>query len=207
MMKQSRTFVFGSALASSALLLSGCLSSILPDPAPAPVVYRLSTIENTVEAKPDAMVLRIDRPSAPIIFMGQDVVVSPDGQRMATASQALWAEPIPSLIQSSLFDVLSTRENIIGVLPTTGARTTHRSHITVRNFEARFDRGPESAPLAVVQYTVTVSDASTRDLIGTHDVRKTVRADAANVSSIVKAQDEANQQAMEDIADWIEGLR
>ncbi|MGJ8563723.1 MAG: ABC-type transport auxiliary lipoprotein family protein [Alphaproteobacteria bacterium] len=185
-----------------AVLLGGCLSSVLPDPAPADVIYRFKNPGDTVAANVDAIVLRVDRPTAPAALMGHNVVVSPDGQRLATAGKARWAEPVPSLIQNSVFDIFSMRPDIVGVLPTSGARTSHRIHLTVRNFEAQFDRGPESAPLAVVKYSATVSDASTRNLVGTYEVRKAVRADAASVSGIVFAQDEANREAINEIADW-----
>lgn len=186
----------------SAVFATGCLSSIIPEPAPADIIYRLTSPGDAVPSNPDAILLRVDRPTAPAALMGHSVVVSPDGQRLATAGQARWAEPVPSLIQNSIFDNFSTRADIVGVLPTSGARTSHRIHVTVRNFEAQFDNGPESAPLAIVKYTATVSDASTRDLIGTHEVRKSVRAAAATVSAIVDAQDQANKDAVTEIADW-----
>mgnify|MGYP000492369579 CR=1 FL=1 len=194
-------------LISAALVSGGCLSSIIPDPAPADSIYRLITASNVAVPTPDATVFRIDRPTAPAALMSYNVIVSPDGQRLASASQARWAENIPSLIQTSFFDMLSTRESIVGVLPTSGARSDLRAHITVRNFEALFDNGEASAPLAVVHYTATVSNATSRVLIGTLDVRKTERANAPNVSSIVAATNSANTAALSDIADWMEGLK
>ncbi len=206
MIKTSMKRAYALPLLASSLILGGCLSSVLPDPAPADVVYRLSSLGSSAVPASGAIVVRIDRPAVPNVLLGQSIVVSPDGTRMATAGQARWVEPVPSLLQNSFFDTLSARENITGILPTAGARTTHRAHITVRNFEARFDQGETAPPLAVVHYTVTVSDAASRDLIGTHDVRKTERAGSPSVSAIVRAQDRANHAAMEDIADWLETL-
>ncbi len=199
--------LFKWVLVPAALLSAGCLSSIIPDPAPANTMYRLSTTGDVVMPAVDALVFRIDRPTAPAALMGTDVIVSPDGQRLASASQAQWSENIPSLIQTSFFNMLSTRKDIVGVLPASGARSLYRAHLTVRNFEAQFDNGDKSAPLAVVHYTATVSDAASRDLIGTFDVRKTQRASAPNLSAIIKAQTRANDAALSDIADWMEGLK
>lgn len=195
-----------SCMAGVALMLGlgGCLSSVLPEPAPADSIYRLTPISQTQQPAEDAMVVRVDRPTAPKVLMGQKVVVSPDGRRLAHAGQARWAQAIPDLIQSSFFDMLGTRPGIEAVLPTSGARTDTRVHLTVRNFEAQFDQGPESAPLAIVQYKATLSDAATRNLIGTYDVRKTARAYAPSVSAIVEAQDKANADALAEIADWLE---
>lgn len=199
-------FLKASAVMLSALLVGGCLSSLIPEPAPADIVYRLSSVGGSVPANEDAMIVRVDRPTVPTILGGKYIIVSPDGQRVATASQAVWSEPVPTLIQNSFFDALAARRKLVGVLPTSGARSTHRAHLTVRNFEARFDRGEDAAPLVIVHYTATVSNASSRNLIGTFDVEKTERAATRAVSSIVNAHHAANRAAMTDIADWMESL-
>jgi len=51
---------------------------------------------------------------------------------------------------------------------------------------------------------VTLSNASDRKLLGTYDIKKTVRSSDIRVSTIVEAMDKANQQALNSIADWLE---
>ena len=80
-------------------------------------------------------------------------------------------------------------------------------HLTVKGFEAQFDQGESSAPLAVVHYGVTLSNASNRNLLSSYDVRKTIRANEVRVSEIVRAMDTANQQALSEIIDWLERSR
>ncbi|WP_371398326.1 ABC-type transport auxiliary lipoprotein family protein [Fretibacter rubidus] len=191
------------AVALTTLPLSGCVSSILPDPAPADIVYRLSTQTASVAANADAAVMRVDRPAVSKALRGEDIVISPDGRRLAVAEQARWAEALPDLIQDSMLDVLSARADLVGVLPTSGARTEYRVHLTVRSFESNFDNGQGSAPLATVHYAVTFSNSSTRALLGTYDVRKTQRASSFSVPAIVEAQDSANLEALTEVADWI----
>jgi len=186
-----------------ALSLGGCVS-ILPDPAPAEAIYRLSLAQQNVPQGPTATVVRIDRPSAPSIFETQDILVSPDGRRLASASGAMWSEAIPVMIQSSFLDVLGQRAELVGVIPSSGARTDTRVHLTVKRFEAQFDQGEERAPLAVVHYSVSLSNASNRNLLGSYDVNKTVRASEARVSTIVEAMDKANREALNAVADWLE---
>jgi len=157
-----------------------------------------------VTANDDAFVVRVDRPQASIVFQTRDIVVSPDGQRLSTVAQAKWAEVMPVLIQQAFIDVLEARPNLVGVMPASGARTDTRLQITVKNFEAQFDRGPDTAPLAVVDFTVTYAKASNRNYLGTHSVRKTHRAEAASVSAIVDAISKANKAALTDITDWLE---
>ncbi|WP_416879065.1 ABC-type transport auxiliary lipoprotein family protein [Litorimonas sp.] len=186
---------------SAAVFMSAC--SILPEPAPADTIYRLPAMSESVTNDLDAVVIRIDRPSAPIVFQNRDVVVSPDGQRLASASQAKWSEITPILVQNSFIEVLSARPDIIGVLPSSGARTDTRVQLSIKNFEAQFDQGPNSAPKAVVRYLATFADASDRSFIGTFETVKTKRTKAATVSSIVEAISIANQEALSDVADWL----
>ncbi len=183
------------------LSLSAC--SVLPDPAPADTIYRLTTSPDSVTSNADAAVIRIDRPSAPIVFQNRDVVVSPDGQRLASASQAKWSEITPILVQNAFIEVLAARKDIIGVLPSSGARTDTRVQLTIKNFEAQFDQGQQSAPKAVVRYSATFANASDRSLIGTYETTKMKRANAASVSSIVEAISMANREALSDISDWL----
>ncbi len=196
----------GIALASLALVMGGCIS-VLPDPQPADLVYRLQAPAAAVSANEDAIVFRVDRPTAPVALFRDDIVVSPDGQTLAIAGNAKWAQAIPDLIQHSLTHELASRPDLIGVLPTSGARTTHRVHLTIRNFEAVYDQGADNAPLVKINYMATVSDASTRNLLGTHSVEHSQRASANTISSIVAAKSNANQAAMNEISDWLVTLK
>ena len=188
----------------AAALLSAC-ASIIPEPAPANTVYRLSASTQDLVVMPnaDAIVLRVDRPTVPRPLAGNKITVSPSGDRILSASGAEWSEKVPDLIQGSVLDVFSARPGIIGVLPVSGARTELRIHLSVRNFEAIYDNGQGSAPMAVVRYTATLANASNRDLIGSFDVRKTERARSNRIAEIVRAQDRANAAAINAIADWV----
>jgi ABC-type uncharacterized transport system auxiliary subunit len=138
------------------------------------------------------------------VFQGKDVVVSPDGRRLVSVAEASWAESIPDMVQNSFVDIMAERPGIVGVIPSSGARTDTRVHLTIKSFEARFDNGENASPLAVVHYAVTLSNASNRNLLSTYDVKKTVRSSDIRVSTIVEAMDRANQQALNEIADWLE---
>jgi len=166
-----RFFILTSALS---VALAGCVS-VLPDPKPADIVYRLDTANSPVQPAENAKIFRVDRPTAPSSLIRDEIVVSPDGRTLAVVQNANWSQSIPDLVQNSLMKELATRQDIIGVLPTSGARTSHRVHLTIQNFEANFDNGTENAPIAIVQYLATVSDAGTRNLLGTLAVMKSER--------------------------------
>lgn len=183
--------------------LSACVS-LLPEPAPADNIYRLNVARERVPQTASAKVIRVDRPSASIVFETQDIIVSPDGRRLAVAGGAKWAEVIPVLVQEALVDVMGQRPNLVGVIPSSGARTNTRIHLTIKSFEARFDNGEANAPLAVVHYSVTLANAADRNFLGSFDVEKAIRADAPRVTAIVDAMDEANKAAMNAIADWVQ---
>lgn len=191
------------ALAAS---LSACVS-ILPDPAPAPSVYRLTSSAEAAAKTVTAEIIRVDRPTASQIFNSSDIVVSNGGQTLSAIAQAKWSEATPVVIQDAMIDALGSSPEFIGLLPTSGARTETRLHLVVKNFEAEFDNGPENAPLAIVQYRVTYSRADDRSLLGTHMVRETMRANSINVSSIVDAIETANDVAMDEIVKWLEAQK
>ena len=202
-MMNKRSAIKGLFGATAAAVLPGCVS-LLPDPAPADSVYRLFVARERVPQKATALVIRVDRPSASNVFETQDILVSPDGRRLAVAGNARWAEVIPVLVQESLVDVMGQRPNLVGVIPSSGARTDTRIHLTIKSFEARFDNGQDNPPLAVVHYSVALANAADRNFLGSFDIEKTVRASEARVTSIVDAMDEANKQAMNAIADWVQ---
>ncbi|MEM7729771.1 MAG: ABC-type transport auxiliary lipoprotein family protein [Pseudomonadota bacterium] len=189
------------AIAAGAFFVAAC--SILPDPAPANIVYRLALSGEGVMPAPGATVIRVDRPSASSVFNGKSIVISPDGRRLSRAAQAEWTEGTPTMLQETLVDAFSRVPGIIAVLPQSGTRTDTRIHMTIKNFEAQFDRGEDAAPLAVVRYNVTLANATDRRLIDTFSTLHEVRADAARVSSIVLALEDANEAAMRDIVQWV----
>jgi len=182
--------------------LSACVS-LLPDPEPADLVYRIDNNVNFVEAGANAPSLRIDRPTVAIALRGRDIIISQADRSLSVASGAMWADDIPTLVQRSLFDTLSGASDVIGVLPNSGARPQYRMSVNVLNFEALFDQGEGNAPLAVVAYSTVLSDASSRKLLGTFSTKKTVRATEGRVSSIVRAKSQANAQAMDEIKNWV----
>jgi len=184
------------------LSLGAC--SVLPEPAPADSIYRLTSLTESIQASSQATIIRVDRPVASVVFQSRDIVVSPDGQRLASAAQAKWIETMPTLIQSAFVDVLANNENLIGVIPASGARTDKRVQLTIKNFEAQFDNGEDAAPLAVVRYAVTYANSSNRALLGTYTVEAKQRAGANTVSDIVNAISTANNKALMDVAEWVE---
>jgi len=189
-----------------AVSLSGCLS-ILPNPDPAPTLYRLGSNFTIAEQSQSAELVRVDRPAASQVFSTNDIVVAKSGQKLSVVAEANWAESMPTLIQSTMIDALTSSPKFIGLASTSGANTETRLNLSIQNFEANFDNGQRDAPLAVVSYRVTYTNVRDRKLLGTHVVSQSRRADSINVSSIVRAIEDANQAAMVDIVQWMESRK
>lgn len=185
--------------------IGGCVS-VLPEPDPANAIYRLSSNLQKAEYNASAPVIRVETPSADRLVGTRRIVVSPDANRMAIAGGAEWADSLPKLIQKSLVENLASRSDVTGVIPRVGAKADYRIHINVDNFEARFDNGPQGAPLVIIAYTATFAESGSRDLLGTRQFTTTQRANGYAVSEIVSAMNSANNSNLDEMADWITGF-
>jgi len=108
----SRTLI-PTGLTIMGLCLSGCFS-VLPDPKPANIIYRLSSDMSPVAKLPTAEAIRIDRPLASQVFNSNDIVVTSDGQKLSVIAQANWAETAPVMIQSTMIDALGQSPKFTG---------------------------------------------------------------------------------------------
>jgi cholesterol transport system auxiliary component len=199
----NKSTTIGAAILAAGLMLSGCFS-ILPEPKAAPTVYRL-TVPAPVqsEASAGASVVNIEYPTSPRALSGTDIVLSPDGRRLTSAAAANWSEAVPSQLRNILIDTLSQDGQVIGVIPKGSTRVPYRLNMDIRRFEAVFDNGEESAPNAIVQLNLSLTDTKTRKLMGVHTITKTARASMPSVSAIVDAQDKATRDAMQEISSWL----
>ena len=190
------------AIILASVLLSAC--SVLPKPKPASTIYRLS-IPAEFSAAPitQSKVVNIEYPTASKTMSGVDIIVSPDGRRLASAAGAQWAEPVPALLRNALIDILARNQNVTGIIPKGNTRVPYRLNINIRRFEAVFDQGEEAAPNAVIQLTLSLTETKARQLIGSYSVKAQKRADAPSISAIVHAQDVVAQKAMQDVSLWL----
>ena len=207
-MRYFHTFIQGfraSLVLILGLSLTACFS-ILPDPKAAPTVYRL-TVPQAVSSNliEQAYVVNIEYPTSPRALSGTDIVLSPDGRRLTAAAAANWSEAVPSQLRNLLIDTLTQDGQVVGVIPKGSTRVPYRLNIDIRRFEAVFDNGEESAPLAMVQLNLSLTDTKSRKLIGVKTITSQSRADYVSVSSIVEAQDAATRDAMQEISAWLSG--
>jgi len=187
----------------SALLCASCVS-LLPEPAPAPSIYRLTQSPVSAEPISGAPSLRIAVPDAETALQGADVVVSPDGRRLAFAAGARWSQPIPELLQDAAMQSLAQSGNLITITPPTVVRADYTLEPVIRAFEASFDRGEEAPPLAKIRILVTLTDMKSRQVIAKKEFYGEQRATEVRVTSIVNALDSLTQTVMAEMAVWTE---
>lgn len=195
----------GGICIAAALMISGCVS-LLPEASSAPSIYRLSMPPAAVDANANAPVIRVATPAASRALSGADIVVSPDGTRLAFAQGAEWAETIPRLLQNAALSAMAQNPNIRTVTPPTVARANYALELHVRNFEGNFDRGENSAPIVIVRITATLTDLTNRSVVGNKEFMANVRASERRVSSIVAAQDDAARQVMDALSLWVDSM-
>jgi len=135
-----RKLFFCLAMLSSLNVTACSVSNILPEPAPANKIYRLTAPDAVMlsldETTSNGYTVRIDRPNAAKALQGYDLLVVQDDNQLVSIEGAEWADSLPTLIQRSFLTHLDARPDFTGLLPTSGARSTYRVHITIRNFEA-----------------------------------------------------------------------
>ena len=184
-------------------VLGACVS-VLPEPEPAPTVYRLAIpVHPSVDKSESPITINVERPDAPAMLSGHDIVVSPDGRRLSTAAGAIWEAPIPQLLRSAVVDTLADNSRLVGVIPKGSTRVPYRLNMDIRRFEAVFDHGEQAAPNCIVHLNVSLTETKGRKIVGAHTIYVERRAAGRNISSIVAAQDLATKAAMDDLETWL----
>ena len=190
----------------AASLLGGCLSSLLPDPGDAPLVYRLIDPAAGQGKVPGAAVVRVDNVSSPSTYKTNDILLLTADGTLSAASGARWSDDIPEILQDAMLTRLANSDEFIGIIPVAGARSSLRLHLDTREFAASYLEGDLAPPTAVVHVYATVSEAASRNFVGSFDSVARVRAVDNRVSAIVDAQSVATEQALDAVVEWMENL-
>jgi len=114
------------------------------------------------------------------------------------------SQPIPELLQDAAMQSLAQSGNLITITPPTVVRADYTLEPVIRAFEASFDRGEESPPLAKIRILVTLTDMKSRQVIAKKEFYGEQRATEVRVTSIVNALDSLTQTVMAEMAVWTE---
>jgi cholesterol transport system auxiliary component len=190
------------ALGACGLALGGCIS-LLPKSKPAQL-YRFgqpATAEAPAARAASVGVFRANggfqRESA------GDRLLTITGDRVAYIAQARWVAPAEVLFQqsvSSAFDNASGRVRLIS--RGEPAHSDYVMRLDVRNFEARYDDGPQAAPTVLVRVRAAITHDGNRVVIDDQVFEARVRADDNRVGAIVAAYDRALAEVLGKLVAW-----
>jgi len=187
-----------------ALSLAGCIS-LLPKSKPAQL-YRFG--ENHVTAPDPAP----PTTSAVGVFWGGgafqresagDRILTITGQKAAYVAGVRWVAPADVLFQQSVERAFEAKGGPVRLIQR-GARgsTQYVLRMDVRNFEARYDGGPNAAPTVLIRVHAALVRDRDSQLVSAEVFEATARAQDNRVGAIVQAYDEALAQVLDKAVAW-----
>lgn len=189
-------------IALSALSVSACIS-VLPEVEPS-AVYRLSSPEpRTGNAGIEPVIVQVQRPVAPAGLSGDEIAIAVAEDQLAYMAGARWIAPTPVIIQSLIVDTFHAgNDGVEPVRPTDAIRGRFELRIDVREFEAFYDRGDNSAPLVRVRMAARLIESDGRELVASQVFSSDVRASANRAGAIVDAFNSASTEVANELARW-----
>ena len=125
------------------------------------------------------------------------------GTEIAYIAGARWISPAPDMVQELVLDTFDRElAGHTAARPADGVNARYVARLELRHFEAVYDRGNSSAPLARVGLRVRLVDDEEGNLLGVTTVRGEARANANRQSAIIEAFSQASREATRDLASW-----
>lgn len=189
-------------IALSALSVSACVS-LLPEVEPVSI-YRLSSPEpRESSAGIEAVIVQVQRPMAPSGLSGDEIAIAVAEGQLAYMSGARWIAPAPVIMQNLVIDTFHTgADGVEPVRPADAIRGRFELRLDLREFEALYDRGQESAPVIRVRMAARLIESDGRELIDSRVFAADVRASANRAGAIIAAFNEASTSVARDLARW-----
>lgn len=185
-----------------ALALSGCIS-LLPKSKPAQL-YRFGpspTVSAAPRGAPGANAVAVFRSNGTFQEeAADDRILTITGGKAAYIAQSRWVAPAAVLFDqavSEAFDASPVRLIARGQQ----GRFAYALRLDVRNFEARYDAGPDGAPTVVVRIHAALSRAD-QSIVGEQMFEAKATAADNRVGAIVAAYNSALGEVLGKIVGW-----
>lgn len=190
------------AVTGLALSLSACIS-LFPKSKPA-TLYRFDgrSTEATASAvsSPRAQIGILRATSLFNRAAAGDRILTVTGDQVAYIADARWASPAVSLWDEAAAQAFDLNTGPARVVHRgESARFDYAMRLDVRNFEAVYDRGPESAPEVLVRVQMSLTRPGDQTLVEDRTLEARVRAGDNRVSAIVAAFDQAVAQVLTEV--------
>lgn len=191
-----------SLIALSTISVSACVS-ILPEAEPV-AVYRLSSPEpRQVPDGIEPVIVQVQRPLAPAGLSGDEIAIEVQEQHLAYMEGARWIAPAPVILQNLVIDTFHAgADGVEPVRPSDAIRGRFELRMDLREFEAAYDRGSDTAPLIRVRIAARLIESDGRELAASEVFSADVRASANRASAIIEAFNTASSQVAVDLARW-----
>mgnify|MGYP001442267441 CR=1 FL=1 len=190
------------AIGALTLALSGCIS-LLPKTKPAHL-YRFGqpmTAETVIAPQGRVGVFRTNatfqRESA-----GDRLLTVTDGQ-VAYIAETRWVAPAAVLWDEAVLAAFDADPGPVRLVSRgEPAAADYVLRLDGRNFEARYERGPNAAPTVVVRVRAAITRTADRSQVVEQIFEKRVTASGNRVGAIVPAYDRAVAEVLQEIVAW-----
>jgi cholesterol transport system auxiliary component len=193
------------ALTAAAVALSGCLGGLLGGK-PAQL-YRFGDAPAAgAQAAPAAGTIGVFRAGGAFAreAAGDKILAITGGQAQYIA-QSRWVAPAEVLFNQAVLSAFDAAPGRVRLLSRgEQGRTAYALRLDVRNFETRYDAGPEGAPTVVVRVRAALARDQDQGLGPEKLIESRVPADSNRVSSIVAAYDRAVGEVVGEVVRWTE---
>jgi cholesterol transport system auxiliary component len=182
------------------LALAAC-SSLLPQPAPPPPLYRLNPATQFTPGPTVPLQLVVDRPLAEAALDTTRIALTRSPTTLDYFADAAWTDHLSAMIQTLLVASLDNAHRLAAVGPQSGdLRTDVALVANLRHFEAVY--GGNGAPKWRIEINAKLVAMPDRTLIARRDFSVETTASANAVPAIIDAADAAWRRAAAGIADW-----
>ncbi|WP_297693990.1 ABC-type transport auxiliary lipoprotein family protein [Phenylobacterium sp.] len=202
-MSRAGAFLRLGAAMAIALALSGCVS-LLPKSKPAQLYRFGATHAQPTRRPPGSSTVGVfwsdgafQRESA------ADRILTVTGDKVAYIAEVRWAAPAEVLFDQAVFDAFDAAGGRVRLAPRGApAPTDFVLRVDVRDFETRYESGPNAAPTVLVRLHATLTRDRGHTLLS--DQLFEARAPAADnrVGAIVAAYDKAVNDVLAQLVAW-----
>jgi len=132
-----------------------------------------------------------------------DRILTINGEKVAYIAGVRWVAPADMLFQQAVQRAFEAKGGPVRIIQR-GAPAAGRYllRLDVRDFEARYDAGPEAAPTILVRVRASLERESDRQLVSEEVFDTSVRASDNRVGAIVAAYDAATDQVLDKVVAW-----
>ncbi len=200
-----KTVVRAVVAATLAMALAGCIS-ILPKQKPVPL-YRFGAPAPAATQSTPSPASQITLRLAPISFSAPsagDRILTVEGDRAAYIGGGRWVAPAATLFEGAVVQTFDSRGG--------PARLAARGEIApvaailkldVRRFEARYEAGPDAAPVIVVEVYAALDGVAAQAQSRTRLFTARVPAADNRIGAVADAFDRAVDQILTQVVDWV----